>query len=304
MPTLDRESDLLRWAVETAAPGGKLVQVEALREPSGPWRIRIDRGGDEIDVILKMRPPDWRTEVACELAALRFAGERDLAVPRLIAEDLDGALGVIGFVCRALPGESAIPVDASAERLRSAGAAAASLHRIALEPTDSLPLRMRQMPWVDFSELRRAGESPTTPLLDEVDAYLGSRPAPMGQTVFVHGDLWQGNLLFDRDRCVGMVDFEAAGAGDPGIDLGSLRWDAALLFGPNAGDHILAGWEAASGRQASHVAYWDLVAGANTPADLSGTVDSITQQGRPDLDGQTLTARRNAFLAHALERLR
>jgi aminoglycoside phosphotransferase (APT) family kinase protein len=159
------------------------------------------------------------------------------------------------------------------------------------------------MPWVDFSTERRAGQSPTTPLLDQVDAYLATAAPSFDETVLVHGDLWQGNLLYDNDQVVGVIDWEAAGAGNPGIDLGSLRWDAATLFGPSAADEILAGWEAAAGRAATDVAYWDLVAGANTPADLTPMQDAIAQQGRPDLDGPTLTQRRDEFLQSALARI-
>lgn len=294
---------MLEWAVEATAPGGRLTAVDALREPHGPWKLRIMRGGDALDVVLKARPPDWRAEVACEIAALRVAQEHGLPAPSLVAADLSGSFGAVMLVCNVLAGDSTIPVLPTPERLRSAGAAAVSLHQVRLEPQKELPLRTRQMPWIDHSEERRAGKSPTTDLLDEVDARLAATSAPTGETVFVHGDLWQGNLLFEGDACVGVVDWEAGGAGDRGIDLGSLRWDAAILFGPWAAEHILEGYEAAAGRTAGDVAYWDVVAAANTPADLSAMVDAIAQQGRPDLDGQTLTARRDQFVETALTQL-
>jgi aminoglycoside phosphotransferase (APT) family kinase protein len=254
-------------------------------------------------VVLKARPFDWRHEVGCEIAAMRFAETHGLPVPRVLAVNLDGAYGVAGLVSTMLPGSSAISVSPDPDRLRAAGAAAAELHRIRLDPRDDLPLRLRQMPWIDWSEERRGGRSPTTALLDEVDARLAATEPTAAETVFVHGDLWQGNLLFEQSACTGIVDWEAAGAGAPGIDIGSLRWDAAILWDLAAADDILAGWEEASGRAAVDVAYFDLVAGANTPADLGAMTDAIAQQGRPDLDGPTLSARRDRFLERALAEL-
>src|SRR5439155_6119019 len=131
-------------------------------------------------------------------------------------------------------------------------------------------------------------------LLDAADARIRSLPAPAGPTVFVHGDLWEGNTMWSGDDLVAIIDWEAAGAGDPGVDLGCLRWDAALLFGGSSGDEILDGWESGSGRPARDVAYWDVVAALNTPADMSGFVPSFVAVGRTDLDGATLDARRDA----------
>ncbi len=37
--------------------------------------------------------------------------------------------------------------------------------------------------------------------------------------VWVHGDLTEGNVLVDGDRLTGVIDFGAAGVGDPAIDL-------------------------------------------------------------------------------------
>lgn len=300
MPAVD---ELFDWTARVALPGGARTTVTPLREPFGPWMVGVSKGEQSVQVVLKAGSLDRRPEFECEIAALEFAHAHGLPVPRVVATDMSGDGGYVAFVITALRGETAIPLETTVERLRSAGAAAAAIHKIALRPTASLPLRVRQMPWVDYSAERRAGESPSTQLLDQVDAYLATASPSSGEAVFVHGDLWQGNLLYDADQVIGVIDWEAAGAGNAGIDLGSLRWDAALLFGPSAADEILVGWETAAGRAATDIAYWDLVAGANTPADLTPMVDSMTQQGRPDLEGPALNQRRDDFLANALAKI-
>jgi aminoglycoside phosphotransferase (APT) family kinase protein len=101
----------------------------------------------------------------------------------------------------------------------------------------------------------------------------------------------------------GLVDWDCAGAGPPGVDLGSLRCDAAVCFGLEAAADVLAGWEELAGRPAADVAHWDVVAALSTPPDMGWFVGAIAGQGRPDLSQDVLVRRRDAFLRAALGRL-
>jgi aminoglycoside phosphotransferase (APT) family kinase protein len=316
---------LLRWAADAVFPGAEVASVEQLRKDSGPWLVRIDDGSLALEVVLKVAPAD---ELACEAAALRLAEEHVLPTPRLRAVDLTGELGAPVLVSTYMPGgTSEIPLVATRARLRALGAAAAALHQIPLSSSPDLPHRARHCCWTNFSAERRwarayqaasDSERPSvleemllelperepdtarerlltassTPLLERCDNRLRELPVPDGETVFVHGDLWQGNTLWDGDRCVGIFDWDSAGAGHYGVDLGSLRWDAAILFGLPASDEVLAGWEEAMGKQAECVPYWDLVAALNTPADMAAFGPVMHESGRADLDGPTMTHRR------------
>ena len=60
-------------------------------------------------------------------------------------------------------------------------------------------------------------------------------------------------------------------------------------------------WQRESGRVATDVAYWDAVAALNTPAELHGW-PGFDNQGNP-MGEPALTARRDAFLREALDRL-
>ena len=61
----------------------------------------------------------------------------------------------------------------------------------------------------------------------------------------------------------------------------------------------------AAGRQAEHVAYWDVAAALCTVGDMAYCLpgDLVGELGRPDLNAAILTARRDAFLAAALDQL-
>ena len=97
--------------------------------------------------------------------------------------------------------------------------------------------------------------------------------------------------------CTGVIDWDVAGAGPPGIDLGTLRLDAALYHSPGAAGQILHGWREAAGQEPEHVAYWNVVAALTTVGDMAECMPPLLDHHRPDLDAPTLTARRDALPA-------
>jgi aminoglycoside phosphotransferase (APT) family kinase protein len=121
-----------------------------------------------------------------------------------------------------------------------------------------------------------------------------------GPSGLVHGDLWQGNAVWDGDRLVALIDWDCAGIGPAGVDLSSLRCDAPLCFGLDAADRVLDGWAEAAGRPAEDVAHCDFVAALCTPRDIGWFAESIAGQGRPDLSRELLRSRRDEFLEAAL----
>jgi aminoglycoside phosphotransferase (APT) family kinase protein len=194
-------------------------------------------------------------------------------------------------------GSSAIPRELPAARLRILGATAAALHEIPAPPEADLASRDRPIADVDFEGLRK--QQVPRPLLAEAEDLLREL-SPGGVEGFVHGDLWQGNTIWAGDTLTALVDWDCAGKGPAGVDLGSLRCDAAMCFGVGAAEDVLDGWEAAAGRPADDVAYWDVVAALSTPPDMGWFVETFADQGRPDLTQAVLVGRRDEFLAAAL----
>ena len=139
-----------------------------------------------------------------------------------------------------------------------------------MESQADLPHRPRPIAVDDRAAERRRGRTPTTPLLKQADERVRSHGAPAAAPVFVHGDVWGGNMLWEGDRCVALIDWKTAGVGDPGVDLGSLRMQMALQYGQDAPAHVLEGWQRQAGRAAIAVPYWDAVAALNTPTVMHG----------------------------------
>jgi aminoglycoside phosphotransferase (APT) family kinase protein len=296
MPSLDPAP--LGWAVRAVAPGADVTGVRGLRDGGSPWLIRFSRHGQERGVVLRVGTSQGPGALATEVAALQLAAAHHVPAPRLLAADLDADPPLV--LVEQLMGSSRIPPDRPSTRLRTLGRTAATLHAISLNPAAALPERDRPIASVDFAALRR--QHPPSALLVEAEQRVAD-PPPKDPAVFVHGDLWQGNALWTGDTLNGLIDWDCAGSGAPGIDLGSLRCDAAICFGLDAAEDIQRGWEEAAARPAADVAYWDVVAALSTPPDMGWFPSAIAGQGRPDLTQDVLLRRRDGFLRAALTRL-
>jgi aminoglycoside phosphotransferase (APT) family kinase protein len=110
------------------------------------------------------------------------------------------------------------------------------------------------------------------------------------------------SMLWSGESCVALIDWKAAGAGDPGVDLGNLRIKMAIQYGPDAPAHVLDGWQRESGRQATNVAYRDAVAAVSSPAVLDEYEPGFDEEGQ-EVDWLAKTRRRDAFLREALDQL-
>jgi aminoglycoside phosphotransferase (APT) family kinase protein len=288
---------VVRWVL--AAVGGEwLTSVTGMRAGGSPWLVRYEGAEGAGAVVLRTSGPEVARRQALEVQGIGLAQAGQLPVAGVIAAraDDDAALLLIEYV----DGSSHQPAEPDPARLEALGAIAARIS--AVDPGGAaLPVVGHPIPDVDFDELRAA--EPAQPLLEAArDRVAAITPAdPLG---FVHGDLWSGNTLWRSDRLVAVIDWDCAGLGAAGIDLGSLRCDTALCYGLAAVDHVLDGWQREAGRPADSVAYWDAVAGLSTPPDIGWFLPSISgMAGRPDLTASLLRERRDAFLADALDRL-
>jgi aminoglycoside phosphotransferase (APT) family kinase protein len=275
--------EALNWAATTV--GQPVAGSRGLREGGAPWLLRF---GDGTEAVL-------RTAGDTEVAALRLAAECGIPAPRLIA------VGDSMMLESVVAGTSRIPVVPTPGRLASLGAVAARLHAVELTPSKDLPLRHRPIEGEDFVGWRQR-EGATT-LLREAEDAVARLPEPSADPMLVHGDLWEGNTMWLDGELTAVVDWDCAGAGHPGVDLGSLRCEVAIAFGVDAAELVSAGWQERAGRPPADVAYWDVVAALSTPPHLISWESTVQDQGRTDLDGATMTIRRDAFLRAALDRL-
>jgi aminoglycoside phosphotransferase (APT) family kinase protein len=290
---------VLAWT--SGVLGCEVGVVRGLRQGGSPWLLRAAGRNVVLRVADAGRVPEAKTEVAAMLRVAR-AADLGLPVPELLGHDLAEQTGYALVLTGHLPGSSAIPAEPDSGQLRALGAVAARISSVTVTATRGLPVRRRPIEGADFARLRR--EQGASQLLRAAEAAVAAARPSDDRTGLVHGDLWRGNTLWDDEgRLTGLLDWDCAGIGPAGIDLGSLRCDAVWCHGLPAADDILGGWEAEAGRPARDVAYWDAVASLASPPDMGWFPESMAGQGRPDLTGEVMLERRDAFLAAALAQL-
>jgi len=296
--------EVLAWT--SAVLGSEVTVVRSLRLGGTPWLLRagdLRAGGRNsvLRVIAARRAGETETEIAAMTHVARVA-EAGLPVAELLGYDLAEQTGYTLMLTGQVPGSGVIPAEPDPERLRALGAAAARISSVTLAPARALPVRYRPIEAEDFARLRR--EQGASDLLRAAEAAVARVRPDDGRAGLVHGDLWYGNTLWDDDgRLTAIIDWDCAGVGPAGIDLGTLRCDAAWCHGLSAADDILRGWEAEAGRPGRDVSYWDVVASLSSPPDMGWFPESMAAQGRPDLTRGVMLERRDAFLAAALSQL-
>lgn len=296
----------LAWAASVT--GAPVRRAAGLREGTNPWLLDLGPGGPFASVVLRLGGSETTTtreQFRTEAAALEAAAEHGVPAPRLLAADPEGDLaGAPALLSTTVPGSSRVPARATHDRLRALGAAAGLLHTVPVAPRPDLPMRVRPIAHVDFAALRR--DLPPSALFEEAEQAVERAPAPAEETVLVHGDLWQGNTMWEGDTVTGLIDWDTAGAGHFGVDLGSVRCDVAVFFGQWAADVVLEGWLASSqssGVDPWSLAFFDVVAALSTQPDMAAWLPVFADQGREDLAATAITERRDTFLRDALNRL-
>ena len=217
----------------------------------------------------------------CGIELARGAG---IPVAGVIARGAAGQATVL--LIEYVDGTSVQPLQPDNARLAALGRIAARIGAVDPGSAD-LPGVTHPIDGEDFDGMRARTPQPLLIAAQERIATI----APDDPIGFVHGDLWSGNTLWRGAELAAVIDWDCAGLGAAGVDLGRLRCDAAMCYGLNASDQVLNGWETEAGRPAESVAYRDAVAALSTPPDIDWFVEGIAgMTGRPDLTKEVLRA--------------
>jgi aminoglycoside phosphotransferase (APT) family kinase protein len=215
-------------------------------------------------------------------------GDRFLAMPRVDGQvpadnpsyHADGWVVALGEAERAALWEAGIDAMAAVHRVDRAAADLGWVE--APTPADQLD---RDRTYRTFA----AGEVPYPPVDRAVEVLAATVPPAVERPALCWGDARIGNMIFAADCTVAAVlDWEMVTAGDPVQDL---AWYLLLdrhhheAFGvprlPGFPDRAqsIARWEAASGRSAEHLGWYELLAGVRYAAIMTRVMTLLDASG-------------------------
>ncbi len=222
------------------------------------WRVPTDDG----ELLVKIALRDFGQEkLAAAARAHRRAAAAGVPVPDLLLVDLAGAsfdgraVRVLRYLAGSHPADVLITDDAVRQFFGSLGRTLARLHKVACEGfssrVDGRPCFPSWAEYVDYRVPQIAQRVTTAGGIDaagllallERARSIAAAVSPVVPPRVTHRDLYLDNLLAGPDgSLVAVLDFDAAEAWDPAVDLVKLRWQVLPEFPPAATEAFLAGY--------------------------------------------------------------
>jgi aminoglycoside phosphotransferase (APT) family kinase protein len=216
----ERSVEPVLAALEARAPGYSLVR----KLPDGVWGAWLVADGHGEHAVLKcVWDVDWRDRLESAARVVDALAARGAPVPRYVASGYDEALGT-WYLQEHLAGDRVRRLTpallADVLELNALQAGVGEETEAAFDWSARVERRLYAEPW------RAATVHPPATVrgvLDELDALVRAhRGAMLPSSDAVHGDFLATQLLADDGRLAGVLDWDAAGRGHRGHDLGSL----------------------------------------------------------------------------------
>ena len=289
----------LRW-VERSLTGR--ARVVAWRRMTGGisstvHRLTVDHGTYREVLILRQYEQangDTAELVRNEAATLRGVHDGGLPAPELLAADADGSEsdGHPAVLMTRLPGRLDL-TPADPERwLREIALTAVRIHhvRIAAEPF---------RPRIDAAS-PVIPASAKNPAIWKAAFNILNQQAPEPATCFIHRDFQHFNLLWQRHRLTGVVDWTMSCTGPADFDTGHCRLNLAVLFGAERAERFRLAYEAEAGHATDP--WWDLYA-ATAYSDEWRSFIPAQVGGRTQVDVNGMTAQAERLLKTIMDRI-
>jgi aminoglycoside phosphotransferase (APT) family kinase protein len=265
--------------------GGRVVAGRRLTGgiTSSVHRLSVERrDGKREQVVLRRWVESQYTDdesaqdrVEREVFLLSALERTDIPTPRVLAADATGAdAGVPALLMSRVPG------------------------RVELSPSDP-EAWLRQMVSLLIRIHALDIAAPTYfSWLDEQDAAALGPPTAY-EAVFIHRDYQHFNLLWQRGRLTGIVDWVYACRGSADVDIGHCRANLAVLYSVELAERFREIYESEAGRSVDP--YWDLTELVVFEGSFSGIARQVA--GRRHFDAAGAPARMEALIAAARCRL-
>ena len=275
---------------EAVAPGARVTRLRRLvGGVSDSYDVTLDRGPRRV-VVKLYRDGDGTAPL--EWSGLGFAQRVTVPVPEPIAADLGSVwFGRPAVVMSRLPGRPDVTPDNVDSWVDALAHALAELHETALHEAESALTRPPR------AETWRPPAGEHDPLTAAaISAVTARLPSLTSERVFTHGDFHPGNVLWNRGRISGVVDWSHARLDAPWCELAYCRAEVCLLLGPDVADRLADAYSDIVGDTSDELAVYDLMCVLNTRRYLPEYLDAYREQGH--------APNHHVALAHLDEQLR
>jgi aminoglycoside phosphotransferase (APT) family kinase protein len=293
---------------DALAPSGRVVRVRSMPGgiSSSVHLVALQTAEGERQAVVVRRYGEYyqRTDPAACMREFRLltvlAGSSFPAPKPLLVDPDGGPFGAPTVVMSRLPGRPLLAPRNLVDYVGQMARTLADLHRLPIASLDFLP---------DQRDLTRRALA-TRPTVDDplqhavFDAAVAAFPRVLESSVpraLLHGDYWPGNVLWSRQRLVGVIDWEQPRLGDPAKDVATCRGDLTILFGPPAADEFVRHYETASGTRVRNRRFWDLLISTWAVREIDEWASVYPVLGRPELTSDMARVRIRAFAEAALE---
>lgn len=232
---LDPTSELIKvWRLE----GGISAETHAIEFLDG-------QGAVDKRVIRQHRHSDRKAArrlASREYGLLRALQSSEIPVPVPRFLDARAGLLVTDFV------EGTVALDPSLPQVREMARYLARVHKLDTGLVEPLKLPRRTCP---SDELFRG--------LSDEDQKIISHLEPSSEICLLHGDFWPGNILWNDEKLIAILDWEDAALGDPVSDLAGCRLELIWKGGMSAVEAFTEEYSAHVSLPLERLSYWELV---------------------------------------------
>jgi aminoglycoside phosphotransferase (APT) family kinase protein len=290
----------LQWVAAAVGPRARVTRVRRLRNAwaAAMHAVDVTNGADVHRLVVRRwarrdLPPDVGV-VENESAALTVVAASTVPAPRLVAADATAThADVPALVMTRVPGRDTL---APADLDRFLAGLASTLRMIHETPVAAGTLNYFR-PW-GLDTVTKAPAWSHRPEVWERAIEIANQPVPPHERVLVHRDFHPGNVLWQRARVTGVVDWTHTCRGPAAADLAHCRVNLALLFGLAAADDFSRRYG-----PVADLAWHDIADVVGTGGDSTRDVWRWHDAGRTDITVQQQIDVSEEFLARALRRL-
>lgn len=303
-------TEAVQYLVDAVAPGGRVLRYRPLRGgiSGSVYLVHVEASdGARQAVVVRCYDAAWHRadpeastrefKVLEELARWSFPAPRPL-----LLDQPGGPFGAPTVVMTRLPGRPVLQAPDIEDYVRQMAATLAQLHRVPIDRLNFLPDQVEPLS-ASLSQRTLADDALEPGLRQTVLAAWPSVSVAPTRRTLVHGDYWPGNVLWQRGRLTGVVDWEEPRIGDPSRDVAICRGDLTLLLGLPAAAAFLRHYETAAGCPVSNLPFWDLLTCTLALPEVEHWPPGWRALGRSDLTVEFARERLRSLARDALARI-